>query len=410
MFSDQLLKARMTLALVAMLAGLAAGCSSSESMTRETVGTTVVPPAPAPMEPEVELTATEAAVAKADSQAGAVASQAPSDSAGILNPNAPKSYTVKRGDTLWDISAMFLRDPWLWPEVWYVNPQIENPHLIYPGDVLTLAYGANGQPQIRLERGGAARLEPRLRSTPLDSAIPPIPYGAIAAFLSRPSLLSSEDVKRAPHVLAFRDGHMVGGAGNEIYVRNLKAPENARFSVVHIGQALRDPDNGDILGYHGIYTATAMVTNPGDPAKAVLSDSERETLEGDRLFSTDVDTPLNFVPRAPATEVRGQIIAVANGSSLIGQHQVVAINRGKRHGVDAGHVLAVDSAGAVVRDRASARRIGGIGFGSSFAPRVKLPDERAGTLLVFKSYDRMSYALVMGASAPMRVADVVRNP
>src|SRR5690606_14783060 len=140
-----------------------------------------------------------------------------------LAPDAPKSYTVRRGDTLWDIASMFLRDPWLWPEVWYVNPQVENPHLIYPGDVLALAYGAGGTPQIRLQSGGPARLNPRLRSSPLDGAIPSIPYSAISAFLSRPTVLTEEQIRNAPHVLALRDGRLAAGAGNEVYVRNLQA-------------------------------------------------------------------------------------------------------------------------------------------------------------------------------------------
>jgi hypothetical protein len=133
------------------------------------------------------MTATEAAVAGGGAQAPSSDSGSGAPPALVLNPSAPKSYTVKRGDTLWGISTMFLRDPWLWPEIWYVNPRIENPHLIYPGDVLALAYGADGRPQVQLVQGGPARLDPRLRSSPLDGAIPTIPYGAIAAFLSRPA-------------------------------------------------------------------------------------------------------------------------------------------------------------------------------------------------------------------------------
>ncbi len=146
---------------------------------------------------------------------------------------------------------MFLKDPWLWPEVWIINPQVENPHLIYPGDTLALAYGANGQPQIRLTGGGAARLNPRLRSNPLDGAIPTLPYSSIAAFLSKPTVLTKDQIKKAPNVLAFREKHMIGGETNEIYVRDLNAPLNSRYSVMHVGEPLRDPDNGDVLGYRG---------------------------------------------------------------------------------------------------------------------------------------------------------------
>jgi hypothetical protein len=209
--------------------------------------------------------------------------------------------------------------------------------------------------------------------------------------------------------LALRDEHMIGGTGHEVYVRNLNAAENSRYSVMHIGEPLRDPDDGAVLGYEGIYTATALVTRPGDPAKALLTDSARETLEGDRLFATDTDVPLNFTPRAPSKPIEGRILSVIDGVELIGQYQIVTINRGTTHGIAPGHVLAVDQAGAVVRDR-HASRVSRVSLGGAFAPTVKLPDERAGMLLVFKSFDRLSYALVVGASAPMRVRDVVRNP
>jgi LysM repeat protein len=159
--------------------------------------------------PVDEMTATEAATSGAGASASSSAAAAPSDTGSLINPSAPKSYVVKRGDTLWHIASVFLRDPWLWPEVWYINPQVANPHLIYPGDTLALAYGKDGKPFIRLEQGGAARLDPRLRSSPLDGAIPTIPYSAISAFLSRPSVLTNEQIRprgvhRGPEVSAQR--------------------------------------------------------------------------------------------------------------------------------------------------------------------------------------------------------------
>jgi hypothetical protein len=361
--------------------------------------------------PVDEMTATEAATSGAG--ASAESSAAPVDSGPILNPNAPKSYVVKRGDTLWGIASTFLRDPWLWPEVWYINPQVANPHLIYPGDKLQLAYGRDGKPIIRLEQGGAARLDPRLRSSPLDGAIPTIPYTAISAFLSRPSVLTNEQIREAPHVVAFRDEHNAAGTGNEVYIADLKATPNSRFSVVHVGDELRDPDDNKVVGYQGIYTATALVSQPGSPTKALLIDTSRETLRGDKVLSADLDVPLNFMLRAPRNDVHGRIISVIDGTRDIGQYQIVVINRGKRHGIDAGHVLAVDAAGAVVHDvygkqPGFARYLGGVG--TSFSPKVKLPDERVGTLLVFKSFDRISYALVVGAANIIRVHDVVHNP
>jgi LysM repeat protein len=400
--------ARITAGLLVMSATLSA-CSSQHA--RESAA-----PAPAPISTpadngQADMTATEAAIATSPSSE-ATSSAAPPD-ASIIKSTAPKSYVVKRGDTLWGIASLFLRDPWLWPEVWYINPQVANPHLIYPGDTLALAYGANGQPQIILQQGGAARMDPRLRSNPVDGAIPTIPYAAIAAFLSRPSLLTADQVKHAPYVLAFRDLHEVAGTGNELYIKNLaNAPENARFSVVHVGDALRDPDDGKVVGYQGVYTGTALVSRSGELTKAVLIDTARETLRGDKVMPADTDVPTNFVPTAPRTNVKGRILAVVDGTVLIGQYQVVAINRGLRHGVVPGTVLAVDQIGETVRDTWSK----GAGFVrtapdfGSFAKKVQLPDERVGTIMVFKSFERVSYALVLGATDTIELQDVVHNP
>ncbi|HZO21460.1 MAG TPA: LysM peptidoglycan-binding domain-containing protein [Steroidobacteraceae bacterium] len=360
-----------------------------------------------------ELTATEAAASGAGASATAASAPSSADASSIVNPSAPKSYTVKRGDTLWGIASMFLKDPWLWPEVWIINPKVANPHLIYPGDVLALAYGADGRPQIRLDQAGAARLEPRLRSSPLDAAIPTIPYSAIAAFLSRPTVLSSEQVRDAAHIVAFRDEHVVAGTGHDVYISGLNAQPNGRYSVVHIADELRDPDDNKVVGYEGVYTATALVANPGRPTKALLIDAARETLQGDKVLAADLDVPLNFMLRAPRNEVNGRIISVIDGTQVIGQYQIVVINRGKRHGIDAGHVLAIDQAGEVVHDvyggaTGLSRYLGQAG--SSLSPKVRLPDERAGTLLVFKSFDRVSYALIIGASNSIHVGDIVHNP
>jgi len=409
MVSIQLFRSRTAAGLLASLVVLA-GCSSWRPRDADS---TPLPPPAAQATGEAaapdDLTATEAAVAGLPAQTEQAA-PAPAPNSSRFNPSAPKSYTVKRGDTLWSIASMFLKDPWLWPEVWVINPKVANPHLIYPGDVLALAYGADGQPQqVRLLEGGAARLDPRLRSSPLEAAIPTIPYTAISAFLSRPTVVTKGQLKSAPYVLAFREEHVIGGSGHEIYVRDLKAGENDRFTVVHIGDELRDPDDGKVLGYEGIYTATALVSRPGNPAKAVLTDTARETLEGDKLISTDTNVPVNFQLRAPRSDVHGHIISVVDGTVLIGQYQVVVINRGKRQGVDAGVVLAVDVAGAVVTDRDASKGWAHV-FGTSFDPKVRLPDERAGTILVFKSFDRVSYALVVGAQTALHVNDVVRNP
>ena len=422
MVSNQVLGARAAAGLLSLCLALS-GCAhhrakesapaaAPTASSASTAGTAAASPAPE------QMTATEAALgntepaapsASADTGATAVGGTAIPEA----NPSAPMHYTVKKGDTLWGIASMYLKDPWLWPEVWIINPQVPNPHLIYPGDKLALGYGAGGRMEVRLEEAGLTRLDPRLRSDPLASAIPTIPYSAIAAFLSRPTLMSEDEIRHAPYVLAFRDMHQVAGNDVDVYIRNLKAGENARFAVMHVSTPLVDPDDGKVLGHVGIYTATALVKRPGEPAKVVLIDPARETLAGDRLVSSDNQVPVNFTPSVPSSQIHGNIIDVVGGTDLVGQFYVVAINRGKRHGIEPGSVLAVDQAGEVVRDLwANGRSITNSmnGFNTTFVPRVRLPDERAGTMLVFKVYDRMSYGLIVGASNIIHIGAPVHTP
>jgi len=324
----------------------------------------------------------------------------------LIRPDAPMNYTVKRGDTLWDIAAVFLKDPWFWPEIWQINPQVENPHLIYPGDVLSLAYGANGDASVSISQYSGARLQPRLRSESLDGPVDTIPFSAIAAFLTKPTILTKEQALAAPHILAFRDHHMVGGTGHEIYARELNAPLNQRFTVMHVGEPIRDIGSKDIVGYQAAYVATAVVKVPGEVSKAVLTEGAREALEGDRLISQEGDLPVSFTPHAPTTQIDGQIIAIADDATQIGQYQIVVLNRGATNGLSPGAVLAVDQLGEVVNDRFAERPWKKKPFGDE----VRLPYERAGTLIVFKVFDKLSYGLIIGARAPMRVADRVYNP
>jgi len=322
-----------------------------------------------------------------------------------LNPAHPESYTVKRGDTLWGISSMFLRDPWHWPQIWYANPQVENPHLIYPGDVLTLVY-VDGQPRVQLQRGpvqagNTEKLSPRVRESDLESAIPAIPLEVIGAFLSRGSVLQKDEIRKAPYVVSIRGQHMIGAAGNELYVRGKLAGVDHGYSVVKVGRPLVDPDDGATLGYEGIYVGAGTVRRMGDPATVFLTDSTREAVEGDRLVSQQLNLPAAFVPSAPAGKVEGSIIAVMDGVSQVGQYQVIVINRGSRHGLVPGNVLEVWQAGRQIGDASKPGRI---------SRNVTLPEEKAGLAMVFRSYDRMSYALVMRATSEMHVQDVVRNP
>ena len=211
-----------------------------------------------------------------------------------------------------------------------------------------------------------------------------------------------------------RDQHEIAGQGNEVYIRNLTAVNNSRYSIVHVGDPLRDPDDNSVVGYEGIYTGTALIAkSDGGITKAVLVDSARETLRGDKVLASDNDVPLNFQPMAPRGNVKGQIIAVVGGTDLIGQYQIVVVNRGLRDGIANGTVLAVDQHGIKVRDTYA----NGASFtrksqdvDTSFAKQVTLPDERIATVLMFKTFNRISYGLVLGATDTIALHDVVHNP
>jgi hypothetical protein len=331
-----------------------------------------------------------------------------------LAAGAPDEYVVKPGDTLWDISRVFLRDAWYWPEIWHVNPQVQNPHLIYPGDVLRLVY-VDGQPRVtlaeRAEGGtGAKRLSPQVRRAPLSQAVTAIPYEVIASFMGRPTLLDKDQVRTAPYLVAMRDGHLIGGVGNEVYARGIgEAAVESRFSIIHVEEKVVDPDNNNLLGYTGVYVGSGPVMTAGDPAKLLLTETNREALQGDKLFAESVDVNVDFIPHAPSAEIDAAVIAIQS-HTVLGQYQVVALNKGAKDGLEAGHVLGVFQAGDAIRDNYSK---GGLGTGSSagkFGRRVQLPDERAGEIMIFKAFDNMSYALVMDASREIMHGDRAKNP
>lgn len=315
----------------------------------------------------------------------------------------PNEYVVQPGDTLWDIASTFLKDPWYWPEIWYVNPDIANPHLIYPGDVLALVT-IDGETRIMAVQGSAYRLSPEARVTPLDQAVNSIPYEQIAAFLSKGLVLEKGQIEGLPYILATRERHLIAAAGNDIYVRGGEpAAPGTRYSIVHVGEELIDPDNNEVVGYQGIYVGEGALSRGGDPATVNLTDTNREALRGDRLLPEAVDIPLNFFPNPPDTDIEGRIISVVDGVSQIGQYMVVVLNRGARDGLAPGNVLTVFQGGDVIEDR--------FGDGAMFrGEKVKLPDEAAGTVMVFKVYDGIAYALVMEATSAIHVLDAVRNP
>ncbi|HUG73983.1 MAG TPA: LysM peptidoglycan-binding domain-containing protein [Steroidobacteraceae bacterium] len=395
-----------------LLSGLAvltfaSGCqTSSQTPASATPAPTRTPVATtAPIQ---QQNAIEAALAREATMGSSPApAAAPTTPRPVMNANAPLSYTVQRGDTLWDISSMFLRDPWLWPEIWHVNPTVQNPHLIYPGDVLTLAYGADGSPQVTLARGDAVRVQPLVRSSPLEGgAIPTIPYASIAAFLGKPSLLTREELDGAPRVAALRDRHLIGGVGSDLFVKDMTDHGPGRYNIVRIGDELKDPDDGRVLGYMGVFAGVARVDAVAELTRATVLSSARETAAGDVLLAEDTTMMASdIIPHAPTSQIDGRIIAVVDGVSLIGQFQVVALNRGASHGLGVGHVLAIDRDGGEVRD-GSCRRSGL----SLCKGTVRLPNDRAGSVLVFKTYEQMSYGLVLETTMPVAVLDLVRTP
>lgn len=317
----------------------------------------------------------------------------------LLRAQHPDSYTVVKGDTLWDISGRFLRSPWRWPEIWHVNQQIANPHLIFPGDVLELVY-IDGRPQLRLQRG-PLKLSPSVRSNPWDGAIPTVPIDAIAPFLTRPYVLDREHAENAPYIVDFANEHILGGAGQKAYVRKIGPDEALKYEIVRPGGPYRDHDTGEILGYEARYIGTSQLQRAGDPATVFLNSTELEAIIGDRLLATSEErAAANFMPRAPQTEINGSIISILGGVSQIGQFNIVVIDRGVADGLEPGMVLRVDQRGEVIRDVVSSR----------LGEKVRLPDEEAGLMMVFRTFERVSFGIIMHATRVMHLGDKVLNP
>lgn len=314
----------------------------------------------------------------------------------------PQRYEVQRGDTLWDISGRFLRQPWYWPEIWYVNPQIDNPHLIYPGDVIRLVY-IDGEPRLTVERGPrTVKLSPRARPEPLDEAIASIPMEDIRAFLTNTMVVDPGVLDAAPYVIAGADERVMSSTGDKLYVRRFEPlGEQRAYAVVRKGDAFVDPQTEEVLGFEAIATGRAELIRSGDPATFVVTDINREILPGDRVLELPEESlQSRFLPHAPEQDLDGRIIAVLDGVTQIGQFSVVVLNRGATHGVEQGHVLNIWEAGRVVRDPYSEVR----------GDTVVLPPELGGRLVVFRVFDKLSFGLVMEAEQVMNVGDVVTAP
>lgn len=341
-----------------------------------------------------------------------------------LAPNAPDVYVVKKGDTLWDIAGHYLKNPWAWPEVWQANPQVDNPHLIYPGDVLTLVY-VDGQPRVQRATGeikmpdGTVKLSPAVRVLSEGQAVPTLPRELIAPFLQDARVVNPEDIDKTAYVVASEGEHVVTGAGDHVYVRGVNS-ETKNYNFFRTGPAYRDPETEEILGYEALYVGTGFKTRDGDPATFDIRKATSEVRVGDRAMPLDeaVLDPL-FLPQPAPANTRARIISVYGGVSQIGQYAVVVLSRGEKDGIRTGHTLTAWTDGAVINDTVGKRRVGeepgfferiGNWFSSDSAGEVKLPNEEAGTMMVFRTFDRVSLALVMKATRAMHVGDVATDP
>ena len=350
-----------------------------------------------------------------------------------LNPSHPAQYTVVQGDTLWDISGKFLHNPSHWPRLWNQNAQIKNPHLIYPGDTIYFSM-VNGRPQLSLSRNGQSysdeyqsqtngpcilheedvkegrkdfalteegKLAPCIRETDIKQAIPLIPTDAIDQFLTSPRVVSANELNNAPYIVDLAGEHLIAGAGDRIYVRSITEPTSLSYTVYREGATYVSPETGEILGYEAKYIADTTLQQPGDPATLAIVKAKSELRIGDRIMPrADENITLNYFPRPPEQSITGSIISVLGGVSQIGKYDVVVIDKGTKDGLLTGHELDIYQNGRIARDL----------YNPVKNATVKLPDELAGKLMIFRPFERVSYALVMKASQAIHVLDKVQTP
>ncbi len=317
-----------------------------------------------------------------------------------LNEDVPETYIVKKGDTLWDISGMYLREPWLWPELWDVNPHIDNPHLIYPGDELYLVW-VDGKPRLRVRRGRDVKLHPNMRVTPLDLAIPVIPLDEIGPWLMNHRILGATDLNNSAYVVAGDQQHLLSAPGDRVFGRGPFPDDERSYEIFRAGDTYVDPITEELLGYQAkdIGSARLLSSNRQNVTELEVTRITEEVRIADRLLPLEeriIDA--TFHPRAPEEAIEdGYMIAVDGGVTQIGEMSIVVLNKGKRDGIEVGHVLAVYQAGGMVFDKVAQEN-------------VRLPDTRAGLAMVFESFEKASYALILKASRPLKVMDRVKNP
>lgn len=317
-----------------------------------------------------------------------------------LKDDVPETYIVKQGDSLWGISGIYLQQPWLWPELWDVNPQVDNPHLIFPGDELYLTW-VDGQPRLRLRRGRNVKLTPNMRVEPLDLAIPLIPLDQISAFLLRHRILDADSLNTAAYVVAGSQTHLLSTPGDRIYGRGFFPDGERAFGIFRPGDTYVDPLTEELLGYQAQEVGNAKLLSRADADVAELEVTRihEEVRITDRLLPQEERIlDATFHPRTPEDELEDAfMIAVDGGVNQIGPMDIVVINRGKRDGLEIGHVLAVYQVGEVVFDEIA-------------QDNVQLPDTRAGLAMVFDAFDKASYAIVLKSNRPLKIMDKVKKP
>jgi hypothetical protein len=337
----------------------------------------------------------------------------------LLANDAPTIYTVVKGDTLWDISGKFLKEPWRWPEIWNMNrDQIKNPHLIYPGDVVKLSFDASGKPLLSIAgRGdgssGTGRMSPRIRTEVIGAAIPSIPASVIGPFLSAPLVVSEGALNTAPRIVASEDSRVIVGAGNVIYGLGIKPEQGLRWQIYRPGEVLK-----------AIYLGDAKVTRFGEgntvPATLEITKSTQEINRGDRLTPAgDAIMPL-YSPRSPGANINGKIVSVLGGVAESAQYSIIVTNLGSRDGIEIGHVLAAQHGGEKVSTNTGENEAR-YSFSSylpaglrrdkdGIPPEVTLPLERNGLTVVFRVFEKVSYALVMSSKRTVKIGDKVVSP
>lgn len=341
---------------------------------------------------------TALAFALAGLSAGAALAAPPGPA--MVKADAPDSYTVVKGDTLWAISGRFTDSPWRWPELWDMNKdQIKNPHLIYPGEVIRLDR-LSGRLSIA-GRSDPNRLSPRIRDEgSTDKAIPSIPASMIEPFLSRPLVVEPGGLDLAPTIVATEDNRVVISAGSRAYVSGMASGKaDSAWYIYRPGKALIDPDTDHTLGFEAKYLGTARQLRTGDPATVELTSTTEEVATGDKLIPVGKPEIPTYAPHAPATFVKGRVISVYGSRGRLfeeGQGAIVTLNRGASDGLEVGHVLALYTQSQEIK----------VADGGS----MQTPEERYGLVFVFRVFERVSYALVMKISRPLNTLDIVQTP